>query len=203
MRRSSHGRGCASETGRPCAERGAIRLGDEQKMSGGNVFGACVLDQRLGHALARVLRLREQTRPGRRRERRHAHELRVVAQSCLRVGARPAPVEDELAPRIALAVERQRGFEFAVRGLQQQMARHPSGAFADASGWLERQQEFVTHERIAGQIGRIRQGIPVLRRNGGDRIDNAQRHFSACSQRRAGPDICPHRALPCSRCRRR
>jgi hypothetical protein len=180
-------------------ERRAIGIGYEQDVSGRHLLTARVLDQCRCQPFTRGLGFRQQARAGCRREGCHADELRVIAQARLRVRARPAPIEHELAPRIALAVERERCFDFAGGRLQEQVARDPASAGADASGALERQQEFVTHERIAARLQRI----PMLSWNAVDRVDDAQRHFSACSQRRAGPDICPHRALPCSRCRRR
>ena len=123
---------------------------------------ARVLDQRRRQLRARAsVRLsRQQARAGRRRERRHADELRVVAQAGLRVSARPAPVEDELAPRMRLAVQRQRSFELAAGGLRSSRWRGVQPVRgADAAGAFEREQELVTHERIAARLERI----PLLR----------------------------------------
>src|SRR6185369_12685408 len=180
-------------------QRCSICVSNEQKVSRRDAFAARMLEQRRRHPFTRCLRFCQEAWAGGRREGRHAHELRVVAQASLLIRARPTPIEHELAPRIALAVQRQSRFDFAGGGLQQQMPRTPAGARADTTCALEREQELVTHERIAARLQRI----PLLRGNAADRIDDAQRHFSACSRRRAGPDTCPHRALPCSRCRRR
>src|SRR5262249_21571339 len=62
----------------------------------------------------------------------------------------------------------------AVGGLGQQVLRLPAGAAADRLGILQRLQEAVAEERIAGRAGRERAGIPLRGVDACQGIDDAQ-----------------------------
>src|SRR5690606_11205791 len=151
------------------AERLAIGLFDEEHVERRNAFGFGELEQAVDQRAPCTsgIDVGGNQQPRRRcgRERGHAHELRVVAQARLCVSLRPAPVEDELAPRMRFAIERYRADQSAALVARDQMARGPTARAADAVLTLERGQELVRHGRVAVQLERV-----PLRR--GDLVDS-------------------------------
>ena len=93
---------------------------------------------------------------GDRRERDGADQLGVVAAAGALIGLGPRPVEDELAVRILLQVQRQRAHEAAC-GPGQQVHGHPA-VRAQAIVLFHAVQEVVPQEGVIG----VDHAVPVL-----------------------------------------
>ena len=89
-------------------------------------------------------------------------------------------VEDVFALAVALHVERRGAQQGAVLGLGQQVLRLPAGAPADRLGILQRLQEAVAEERVAGRARRQGAGIPLRGVDRGKRFDDAQADGREC-----------------------
>ena len=97
---------------------------------------ACRLEQQAGQPGAdlRVGAARDQQPgPGHRRERHGGQQLRVIVEPGARVGLRPAPVEDELAPGMELQVLGDRADQPAIVVAQHEMTWQPAAVSADAA----------------------------------------------------------------------
>ena len=146
----------------------------------------------------------QQSGPGDGRERDGRQLLRVIGEACARVRLGPAPVEDELAPRVRLRVARHGTDQRASVVPQNDVLGLPSRLAANAVAGFERLEERVAQERVVARVERI----PVRRRNLREASDvvRVQTHRSAgafSGRRRAARGTCPRRAPPCSRCRPR
>ncbi|MNC85904.1 hypothetical protein D3C83_15240 [compost metagenome] len=91
------------------------------------------------------------------------------------ISVSPCPVEHVLAVRMRLEVERHCAGQGAALP-QQEILRCPAACARSAAGFMQRREELVTQERLAG-----RQAVPFLGRHAGERIDDFYRHFRAAS----------------------
>src|SRR5258708_29337291 len=98
----------------------------------------------------------------------------MVATAGALEGLRPAMVEDVLALAVALHIERHGAEQGTIGGFGQQVLRLPAGAPADRLGILQRLQEAVAEERVAGRAGRQRTGVPPGGVDARQGIDDAQ-----------------------------
>ena len=108
----------------------------------------------------------QHARPRHRRERNRRQQLRVVVPPRARPRVGPRPVEDVLAVRMALEIQRQRAVQFGAVA-QQQVARRPAGVLAGRAALVHRVEERVRQQRMSAG-----EAIPRGRRDGGERIDD-------------------------------
>src|SRR4029450_5868624 len=103
----------------------------------------------------------QQAWAGRGSEGYRGHELGIVLKTATRIGLRPGEIEHELAPRVELAIERQRRTQSSTQIGEHEMTRCPSAPLADTSLVLECRQEFVTQQQciVAEQV------VPLQRRD--------------------------------------
>src|SRR5271168_4411470 len=135
-------------------EIGCDVLGRKQHMPGGHTLLLSMLDggpdEGLGHRFGVELRTQQETRTRNGRERHRRQQLRVVAQTLLRIGAGPREIENELAPRVRFAKQWQRGRELSGGIFNDEMLRTPAGARRGAAGFLQRQEKLVPQEGLRG-----------------------------------------------------
>ena len=110
-------------------------------------------------------RVDQQARAAHGRERHRREELRVVLESVLRISIRPGEIEHELAARMALAIQRHRAHQPPL-GVRARSDAPASNRFRrGASGFLEREQEFMSQKGLCGAPDeRIPLGRARLRR---------------------------------------
>ena len=155
-----------------------VGLGAEGGMDRADAIVAGDLGQHLDHGVAHAVFVRagarEQAGAGHRREGHGDLELGVVAAAGALEGLRPAMVEDVFALAVAFHVERGGALQGAVVAFGQQILRLPAGPPADRLGILQRLQEAVAEERVAGRARRQRAGVPLLGFDRGKRFDDPQ-----------------------------
>ena len=122
------------------------------------------LDHGVAHAVFDRAGPREQAGARHRREGHGDLELGIVAAAGALEGLRPAMVEDVFALAVAFHIERGGALQGAVVAFGQQILRLPAGPPADRLGILQRLQEAVAEERVAGRARRQRAGVPLLGR---------------------------------------
>ncbi len=122
----------------------------------------------------------EQTRPRYGREGDRGLELGIVAAAGAFEGLGPAMVEHVLTLAVALHVKRHRAQQRAVGRFGQEILRLPAGAPADRLGILQRLQEAMGQERVAGRAGRERTNVPLRGLDAGQRIEDAQADGRCC-----------------------
>ena len=132
------------------------------------------VDHGVAHAFGVGAGPHEQARARHRRERHGDLQLGIIAPAGALEGLRPAMVEDVFALAVALQIERGGAQQGAVLGLGQQVLRLPAGAPADRLGILQRLQEPVAEEGVAGRARRQRAGVPLVGIDRGKRLDNTQ-----------------------------
>ena len=105
----------------------------------------------------------QQAAPRHRREGHGDLQLGIVAAAGALVGIGPGVVEDVLALAVRFGVAGRAGDDLVLLVLQDEVARRPARAVADAARFLQRLQEAVGEERIEdGGVG-IGAGVPRLR----------------------------------------
>jgi len=149
------------------AQGGSLGLEREQHVQRGHARGARQRQQRVRRGPARPGVARPEAGARHGRERHRAQQLGVVAQAVALIGIGPGPVEHVLAPGMRLQVQRHRRHRRARCVSQQQVARGPAAARADAAGELERAQELVAQEGLRLRAARAgsRQRIPLRGRH--------------------------------------
>jgi hypothetical protein len=162
------------------AGHSGVLRGFAQQQGEGRADGLCVC----------ILACQE-PRPGHRREWYGGELFRVVGQPGARIGLRPAPVEDELAPGMSLVVARHGAGDASRAVAQHEVARHPAGIAADATVALQCIEEGVRKERIPAGFeitpfrGRqVRDPTDDLRASahGVRNVQSVQRSASSCSR---------------------
>src|SRR4029077_20709323 len=88
------------------------------------------------------------------------------------IGVGPRKIEDELAARVAFAVQGQRPDRSPARIVDHQMPNGPSGTRHGAAGILQGQEKFVAQEGLAVAD----EGIPTCGLNRGDAGEKARGH---------------------------
>jgi hypothetical protein len=95
-------------------------------------------------------------------------------------GVGPAIVEHVLALAVVLEVAGHDGEGRAVGVAQLQVLAEPAGVCSGRAGLLECRQEGMAHERIVRLAGRIGARVPVLRRDGRQRLVNLDDILAGC-----------------------
>ena len=159
------------------------------------------LGQHVDHGVAHAVFERagpgEQARSRHRREGHRRLELGIITAAGALEGLRPAMVEDVFALAVALHVKRDGALQGAVVGFGQEILRLPAGAPADRLGILQRLQEAVAEERVAGRARGQRARVPLLGFDCGKRFDDPQADGRGVI--RHGPSIARIRARNCAR----
>jgi hypothetical protein len=182
------------------AEALPVGLAAEGGMDRADAVVAGDLGQHVDHGVAHAVferpGAREQARSRHRREGHGGLELGIIAAAGPLEGLRPAMVEDIFSLAVAFHVKRDGALQGAVVGFGQEILRLPAGAPADRLGILQRLQEAVAEERVAGRARRQRAGVPLLGLDCGKRFDDPQadgrrviRHGSSIA--RIVPGIAP------------
>src|SRR5688572_10523079 len=83
-------------------------------------------------------------------------------------------IEDVFALAVTFQIERGGAQQAAILGLGQQVLWLPAGAPADRLGILQRLQESVAEERVAGRARRQGASVPLVGVDGGKRLYNTQ-----------------------------
>ena len=161
----------------------AIGLRREQHMGRGEtaiVGGRCERRQQRGrHGRMIEIRAHQQPRPGRGRERRGNHQLRVVLQPVAGIGLRPREIEDVLAVGMRLQPTGSGGRQPLVVA-ERDDERLPTAASADAAAFGERGQEGVAQERVS----RVAERIPSVRRDVLDPLEESGAHQALSNRSR-------------------
>ena len=173
-----------------------LRLVDEQHVQRRDSRAAVPPSARSSSARRVVAIVREQARPGHRRERHRRDELRVVAPAVAPVRVGPAPVEHVFAIAVRLRVQRHRADQLSTgRHAVRKRGGQPVRATAQPRV-VQRGEIRVRQERQT-----VRKPVPFARRN------RRQRHVVADQRRnrdrRTGlrpGDGCVHVVPDCRRC---
>ena len=180
------------------AQQRDLLIRGEQHMPGRGALGEREPPDPLADQRRLVRGAAEQAPAHRRRERRRGQQLRVIGKPVLLIGVGPGPVENILAPAIALAVQGH-DTDALASFIQGQMPRQPAACGAGAAGAFQRPQKLVAHEGVAGS--RLR--VPGLGADFGDGIDKADgklRRFRECAGGAPRHILAPFSKLPENPC---
>ena len=136
-------------------------------MQGGKLVLFCQLDRAGQECSLQAYFIRagadKQTPTGDGREGYGAKQFGVIGATRALEGVGPGMVEDELAARMALAVERHRRLQSSCSVTDQDMTRHPSCVRCCGAGGLKCVEELPFQERIEPDACRIGDRVPFVR----------------------------------------
>src|SRR5260221_7422187 len=175
----------------------AQREGDVQR---GYFVAARQLDHRRDQRVGRLrigTRTDQQTRTRHRSEWHRALQLGIISAAGALIGGGPGMIEDVLAVGMALEIKRRGADQPPARILEREMLRQPTVLRGRRAAFLERLEEIMREERIAGAGA----GIPFGSRQLGDAIDDADGEGAAAVRHcdlveRCGAAIPPTPTLP-------